>query len=820
MTRFLLFFSLLISTFYSHAQNQEDWHTNGDWMISNPSTSAVWWYTIHYYDKNLVFVGGSGGNIGRSTDGGESWEFINTGIDFGIQSIEFISDKVGWVAGGQGTVLKTIDGGITWEKQQNEQFEAIDYSQDIHFVNEDVGYLCGKLLEGSGFIYKTIDGGSTWTSINSTDSFASFFMLMLWEDQNVGWLASSQYELYKTTDGGQTWQVKRAADPSWGVIRHLNFFENTGFVVTAEGFVEKTIDGGETWLPTNDSIDVDFTFMGYDPPWVVQGAYFIDSDKGFAVDDDENIYMTTDGGDSWSDPIPEGDGSFFFSIEFFDEENGLAVGRTGLILRTEDGGDTWENLRNSTRNINDIKYVGLTGFSAGDGGSIFKYTGAQNAGWTMMTTNSEADLLALAFTGENEGWAVGTYGTLLHTDDLGETWETRSLGSVSSLNDIVVSTGGTGLIVGDLEDSVFLSTDQGVTWDVVNTGVTTALNAIGHTPLEDAKLWVVGDDGIILSSNNSGSSWEAQASNTEEHLNDIFFVNDTLGWIVGDSSTILHTVDGGDSWSKQNAPVSYYEGTSYPPPSYIPTPVKVPIHLNSVSFVDDQIGYAVGSTNDGSATIIHTTDGGDNWQLLEDHFNVGATLNTTYFSGLGSGWVGGQNGWIVHYSNDLPYIKEITPLSIAVGETVNISGYNFSDIASVVFGDTEVNFNIIDDHSISAEIPDIQGPVYVSLSNEAGTIISASQIEIMNPLSLDNDLPVSPALYPNPTSRVVYLTNFESTVGEISLLDQNGRTVKRFFEYERDMEKIGLDITGITPGLYLINIVSEAGQNTHRIIIQ
>ena len=58
-------------------------------------------------------------------------------------------------------------------------------------------------------------------------------------------------------------------------------------------------------------------------------------------------------------------------------------------------------------------------------------------------------LLKPRFVNEAEGWVVGTYGTILHTQSGGSIWEIQDSGTVSDLNGISYG-GGTSLwIVGN-----------------------------------------------------------------------------------------------------------------------------------------------------------------------------------------------------------------------------------------------------------------------------------------------------------------------------------------------------------------------------------
>jgi len=52
-------------------------------------------------------------------------------------------------------------------------------------------------------------------------------------------------------------------------------------------------------------------------------------------------------------------------------------------------------------------------------------------------------------------------------------------------------------------------------------------------------LYAVGKNGRIMRSNNFGVSWINQSSGVSSDLNDVSFVNDSVGWAVGNTGIVL-----------------------------------------------------------------------------------------------------------------------------------------------------------------------------------------------------------------------------------------------------------------------------------------
>ena len=101
---------------------------------------------------------------------------------------------------------------------------------------------------------------------------------------------------------------------------------------------------------------------------------------------------------------------------------------------------------------------------------------------------------------------------------------------------------------------------------------------------------------LIQKTTDGGQNWVTQATGKEDILEDIFFLDASMGWAVGENGVILHTNDGGETWKEQAS------GTQET--------------LRSVGFADEKNGWAVGG-DFGVGAILHTSDGGKTWELKD-----------------------------------------------------------------------------------------------------------------------------------------------------------------------------------------------------------
>jgi photosystem II stability/assembly factor-like uncharacterized protein len=109
--------------------------------------------------------------------------------------------------------------------------------------------------------------------------------------------------------------------------------------------------------------------------------------------------------------------------------------------------------------------------------------------------------------------------------------------------------------------------------------------------------------------------WEIQKSGVEDALLAVTFVDEKLGFAVGSASTILKTTDGGKTWRRV-----VERNTSGP-------------EFGAVLFTSPKLGWTMTTI---LGAILHTTDGGDTWQKVPLPGSSGlmgkqAAVGSTYF---------------------------------------------------------------------------------------------------------------------------------------------------------------------------------------------
>lgn len=151
----------------------------------------------------------------------------------------------------------------------------------------------------------------------------------------------------------------------------------------------------------------------------------------------------------------------------------------------------------------------------------------------------------------------------------------------------------------------------------------------GVTVTDKGNIWIDGNFGKIIRSNDDGKTWARQESGTDAHLQDIDSWDDQQAVAVGNGATVLRTQDGGATWSAVTVPHS-----------------DVADKLIRVRASAGGQAWAVGEYG----TILHTTDFGATWQLMRKLEDV--NLDDIDAFNPKNIWVAGESGRLFHSSDE------------------------------------------------------------------------------------------------------------------------------------------------------------------------
>lgn len=168
------------------------------------------------------------------------------------------------------------------------------------------------------------------------------------------------------------------------------------------------------------------------------------------------------------------------------------------------------------------------------------------------------DLFSVSFGSEKHGWAVGRWGSVLHTADGGKTWEKQSSGVNYTLSSVSFVDEKNGWAVGD-RGTILHTADGGKTWEKQKSPVTYFLMGISFATKDQG--WIVTERTNILHTEDGGKTWAVQFKDQDFILKSVSFCDERNGWAVGEYGFVYHTADGGKTWAHQAGEFGFSEET-------------------------------------------------------------------------------------------------------------------------------------------------------------------------------------------------------------------------------------------------------------------
>lgn len=275
--------------------------------------------------------------------------------------------------------------------------------------------------------------------------------------------------------------------------------------------------------------------------------------------------------------VPDGREYYFQDIVFSDQSTGWLIDHFGVLLKSSNGGSSWSLEKNfESRKLSSIKFVTSgVGFIAGgwdaEEGKRFQcFVGrTRDAGKTWEDVSPLArgtrtcHLWDVYFVDADLGWAVGVAqrpndpvekGIVFRTVDGGRSWKQIDKGveNAGEIFAVEFESRNTGFAASNT--GVWKTTDGGESWILVYESKAEQLFDVALT---DREVWAVGSNGTIVSSKDSGKTWNKAPLPAD--LAEFWFARiaaDPSGrlWVLGGisgESALLVSDDKGSSWIRE-----------------------------------------------------------------------------------------------------------------------------------------------------------------------------------------------------------------------------------------------------------------------------
>lgn len=284
------------------------------------------------------------------------WHEFVTGSTASLRGLAPVSRRVCWVGGSGGTLLRTVDGGRTWQRLPVAGGEELDF-RDVHAWSAAEAVVLNAGAPAR--IFRTVDGGASFQVVHRDDR-AGIFLDGLCMVGDVGFVFGDPLEggfvVLRSLDRGRRWASLPAAAlpaPEPG---------EAGFAASGSNLCAV---GRDLWIATGGgrarllrSRDLGASFTVHDLPVIQgepsQGAFavaFADARRGVVVGgdyrrpggNDRTAAWTDDGGATWF-TSRTGALGYRSGVTWLPGADAfVAVGEAGASW-SADGGRSWQAL--------------------------------------------------------------------------------------------------------------------------------------------------------------------------------------------------------------------------------------------------------------------------------------------------------------------------------------------------------------------------------------------------------------------------------------------------------------------------------------------
>ncbi|EJM25553.1 BNR/Asp-box repeat protein [Pseudomonas sp. GM21] len=165
------------------------------------------------------------GLIQRSTDGGKTWQQVDSPVSSDLVQVRFRDEHNGWIVGHDALVLHTTDGGRNWQVQ-------LDGRRLLKLLNGYYGPRAEKGDESAALVLKEVAMAASTSA--TPDVLAAPFLDVMFDKQGNGFAVGAFGLLLHSTDNGENWEpwIERSDNDRrmhlYGLAEHSGTFYISG----------------------------------------------------------------------------------------------------------------------------------------------------------------------------------------------------------------------------------------------------------------------------------------------------------------------------------------------------------------------------------------------------------------------------------------------------------------------------------------------------------------------------------------------------------------------------------------------------------------
>ncbi|MDE0468946.1 MAG: hypothetical protein OYL97_17995 [Candidatus Poribacteria bacterium] len=358
---------------------------------------------LHAASKDVLLVGTEGAGIFRSTDHGNTWAPVNTGLPFepgeGFTGVTAFAQKGDMLyAGTRDALYASTDGGNTWHQVPifGKGFVSVS---DIMFIGARV--YVGTLNSG---VWYSDDGGESWQPV----------MVTIGDRMYTGSFTLNGWVLY-SDDGDSWWRV-----PPHNRLGAMWVLELASIGTTLVAATQNKVFRQRTDEDALTAINDDFVEQRINAFAAMDDLFYAGGDMG---EEGNGVFRSDDEGNSWTHIATE---EMTHTVEAMAVYGAtLYAGTSGDgVFRSDDKGDSWTTVNDGLthRNVSTLLAVDEdTVFAGTSGGGVFRTTDGGNSWMEINTGLTNTTIGELEVVGNRLYTNVG--GKIVYTIDPGESWQ-------------------------------------------------------------------------------------------------------------------------------------------------------------------------------------------------------------------------------------------------------------------------------------------------------------------------------------------------------------------------------------------------------------
>jgi len=451
-------------------------------------SNAQWEHPNGPFGAMINCMAVSGNNIFSGTAYGGLYLSTNNGATWAQSNIDLLG-------GGYPVLALTVNDtnifagtndGVYLSTDNGINFTATSFTGTIYSLCAGGSNIYAGTASG---IYKSTNNGTNWIGIGYGTQFVDAIAV---KDDSIVFAGVYGNGICRSMNNGLTWSMVNTGLPNnpYPTVYSIAISGTTVFIATSSG-VYKSTNNGSNWVYSNSGLS------GTPRNFAISGTtIFACSSMG--------VFKSTNNGTSWS-----------------------AV-NTGLV----------------NKNVKSLVVCGGDIYAGTDGNGVYK-TNNGGLNWFCVNTGMTNVMVRSIITNGSEMYIATKNGAYKSTD-YGFNWsQIFSYQGTNGVYSIAINKD-TNVFIGTYESGIFLSTDQGTTWNAVNNGLTTT--CVTSLVISDTNIFAGTNSGIFLSTNN-GTSWTSINTGLVNINIRCMAIIDTIV-LAGTDSGLFMSINNGYNWVK------------------------------------------------------------------------------------------------------------------------------------------------------------------------------------------------------------------------------------------------------------------------------